>query len=120
VRGYEQDTLGPKGDDGNPTGGNAFLMGNIELRTAIGWGFSLVPFIDMGNVWVKSDDMDVNDLKYTTGIGLRYNTPVGPVRVDYGIKLDREDVCEVRKAPKPPHCSLESPGAIYFSIGHAF
>jgi outer membrane protein insertion porin family len=39
VRGYEQDTLGPKGADGNPTGGNAFLAGNIELRTFVGRGF---------------------------------------------------------------------------------
>lgn len=121
VRGYEQDTLGPKGDDGNPTGGNAFLEGNIELRTAIGRGFSLVPFIDMGNVWIKSKNMDVTDLKYTAGMGLRYDTPVGPLRVDYGLKLNRDDICIAREdTKKPPHCSPESPGALHFSIGHAF
>jgi outer membrane protein insertion porin family len=106
VRGYEQDTLGPKGSDGNPTGGNAFLAGNIELRTSIGRGFSLVPFFDAGNVWLKIKDISMTDLKYTTGIGLRYNTPVGPLRVDYGIKLKRD--------------SGESRGALHFSIGHAF
>jgi outer membrane protein insertion porin family len=106
VRGYEQDTLGPKGDDGTPIGGNAFLEGNIELRTAIGRGFSLVPFIDTGNVWIKAKNMDVAYLKYTAGLGLRYDTPVGPLRVDYGIKLNR----------KPG----ESMGALHFSIGHAF
>ncbi len=106
VRGYEQDTLGPKGDDGTPIGGNAYLEGNIELRTAIGRGFSLVPFLDMGNVWIKANDMDPAHLKYTTGLGLRYETPVGPLRVDYGIKLNR--------SPD------ESRGAFHFSIGHAF
>ena len=106
VRGYDQDTLGPKGKDGNPQGGNAFLEGNIELRTAIGRGFSLVPFIDMGNVWKKTGNMDVTDLKYTAGMGLRYDTPVGPLRVDYGYKLDR----------RPD----ESRDAFHFSIGHAF
>lgn len=106
VRGYEQDTLGPKGTDGNPTGGNAFLEGNIEFRTFVGRGISLVPFVDMGNVWVKASHMNVADLKYTAGIGLRYSTPVGPLRVDYGFKLNREPG--------------ESDSAIHFSIGHAF
>ncbi|MBI5641827.1 MAG: outer membrane protein assembly factor BamA [Nitrospirae bacterium] len=106
VRGYEQDTLGPTGSDGNPTGGNAFLMGNIELRTFLGRGIGLVPFIDMGNVWRTVGGMNPGDLKYTAGMGLRYSTPVGPLRVDYGFKLNRE--------PR------ESRGEIHFSVGHAF
>jgi outer membrane protein insertion porin family len=106
VRGYNQDTLGPKGVDGNPIGGNAFLMGSVELRTNVGRGIGLVPFLDMGNVWIKAGDINPGDLKYTTGLGLRYATPVGPLRVDYGIKLNREPG--------------ESQGEIHFSIGHAF
>jgi outer membrane protein insertion porin family len=106
VRGYDQDTLGPKGADGNPTGGNAFLSGNIEFRTYVGRGISLVPFLDTGNVWVKAGDISVTDLKYTAGIGFRYSTPVGPLRVDYGFKLNREPG--------------ESRDAFHFSIGHAF
>lgn len=105
VRGYAQDTLGPKGSDGTPTGGNAFLMTNIELRSYLGWGLGLVTFIDGGDVWVKTDDMNLS-FKYTAGLGLRYNTPVGPLRVDYGYKLMRE--------------AGESSGEIHFSIGHAF
>ncbi|MHB8882373.1 MAG: outer membrane protein assembly factor BamA [Thermodesulfovibrionales bacterium] len=106
VRGFDQDTLGPKGADGNPTGGNVFLMGNAELRLAIGRGFGLVPFVDIGNVWVNTKQMVLTDLRYTTGLGLRYNTPVGPLRVDYGYKLNREPG--------------ESRGALHFSVGHAF
>lgn len=106
VRGYEQDTLGPKGNDNNPTGGNAFLMTNLELRAAIGKGFGLVPFVDAGSVWIKPGDFSVSDIKYTTGLGLRYDTPVGPLRIDYGIKLNKE--------------ARESRGAVHFSIGHAF
>lgn len=105
VRGYEQDTLGPKGSDGTPTGGNAFLAANLELRTYIGKGFSFVTFVDGGNVWHKIGDMNLS-LKYTAGVGLRYNTPVGPLRIDYGHKLMRE--------------TGESTGEIHFSIGHAF
>ena len=106
VRGYPQDSLGPKGADGNPTGGNAYLMGNIEFRTDIGKGFGLVPFFDMGNVWLRAKDVDPMQLKFTTGLGLRYSTPVGPLRVDYGFKLNRE--------------AGESRGEIHFSVGHAF
>jgi outer membrane protein insertion porin family len=106
VRGYAQDSLGPKGADGNPTGGNAYLMGNVEFRTDIGRGFGLVPFVDMGNVWLRAKDVDPMQLKFTVGLGLRYNTPVGPLRVDYGFKLNRE--------------AGESRGEIHFSVGHAF
>jgi outer membrane protein insertion porin family len=106
VRGYAQDTLGPKGADGNPTGGNAYLMGNLEFRTSVGKGFGIVPFLDMGNVWVDANQINPMKLKYTTGLGLRYETPVGPLRVDYGYKLNREQG--------------ESHGEIHFSIGQAF
>lgn len=107
VRGYAQDALGPKGADGTtPTGGNAYLMGNIEFRTDIGKGFGLVPFVDMGNVWLSANDITPLQLKFTTGLGLRYKTPVGPLRVDYGVKLSRE--------------TGESRGEIHFSVGHAF
>jgi outer membrane protein insertion porin family len=106
VRGYAQDTLGPKGADGNPTGGNAFMVGNVEFRTDVGRNVGLVPFFDMGNVWVKAGDIDPTDLKYTAGLGLRYATPVGPIRIDYGFKLNKEPG--------------ESDGELHFSIGHAF
>jgi outer membrane protein insertion porin family len=106
VRGYEQDTLGPKGEDENPTGGNVFLMENLELRTSLGKGIGLVTFLDGGNVWVDITDVDVTDMKFTIGLGLRYNTPVGPLRVDYGYKLQQQEG--------------ESTGEIHFSIGHAF
>lgn len=81
-------------------------MGNLELRTSVGGGFGLVTFLDVGNVWIKVKDVNPGDLKYTTGLGLRYNTPVGPLRVDYGFKLNREPG--------------ESLGEIHFSVGHAF
>jgi len=106
VRGYDEDTLGPRGADGTPTGGNAFLMGNLEFRLDAGRGFGVVAFIDGGNVWRKLENVDIKDFKFTTGIGLRYSTPIGPLRIDYGYKLDRQ-IGEPR-------------GALHFSIGHAF
>ncbi len=106
VRGYDQDTLGPKGADGTPLGGDAFVMGNLELRTDVGRGFGVVTFVDTGNVWNKVQDINPEQLRFTTGIGLRYKTPVGPLSIDYGVKLSR--------------LKGESLGALHFSIGQAF
>jgi outer membrane protein insertion porin family len=106
VRGYDQDTLGPKGEDGNQTGGNAFLQTNLELRTRVYKGWKIVPFLDGGNVWQRNRDVDLSEMKFSAGLGLRYTTPVGPLRLDYGFKLDREPG--------------ESKGEFHFSIGHAF
>jgi outer membrane protein insertion porin family len=105
VRGYSHDTLGPKGEDGSPTGGNAFALLNAELRFDVGKGFGLVTFVDGGNVWQLVEDVD-GDLEYAAGAGLRYNTPVGPLRLDYGYKLKKEE-------------GLSS-GEVHFSFGHAF
>ncbi len=105
VRGYNNDTLGPKGADDTPTGGNIFVLTNGEFRIPLGKGFGLVTFVDAGNVWQLIED--INDrLKFTTGVGLRYKTPVGPIRVDYGHKMNRE--------------KGESSGEVHFSFGHAF
>lgn len=106
VRGYSQDNLGPKGSDGNPTGGNAFLMESLEMRIALSKSLGVVTFLDGGNVWLEIKDINPADFKFTTGLGLRYNTPVGPLRIDYGHKLQKE--------------KGESSGELHFSIGHAF
>jgi len=105
VRGYEHDTLGPKGEDDEPTGGNVYVQANSELRISLGRGFGLAAFVDSGNVWKTIEDVKP-EMRFTTGLGLRYKTPVGPVRVDYGFKLGRKEG--------------ESAGEIHFSLGHAF
>ena len=106
VRGYAQDTLGPKGSDGTPTGGNTFMLFNGELRFSAFKDLGLITFVDAGNVWLSSDPAKIEKPKYTVGVGLRYETPVGPVRLDYGHKIKREPG--------------ESRGELHFAIGHAF
>jgi outer membrane protein insertion porin family len=105
VRGYSNDALGPKGEDGNPTGGNVFALLNGEFRFSIWRGLGIVAFLDSGNVWKTAENIETS-LRHTVGGGLRYSTPVGPIRVDYGYKLSRE--------------SDESAGEVHFSFGHAF
>lgn len=106
VRGFEQDMLGPLSASGYPIGGNAFLNANLELRVRLGSSWRVVPFLDAGNVWGSPTATDLGALRYTGGLGLQYTTPVGPVRLDYGYKLDREPG--------------ESQAELHFSIGHAF
>lgn len=106
IRGYTQDSVGPKGPDGTtPTGGDSMAVFNAELRTNPGGGFGLVFFIDAGNVW-KGQAIMLDDLRAGYGAGIRYNTPVGPLRLDYGQKIHRQPG--------------ESPGEIHLNIGHAF
>lgn len=109
VRGYERDSLGVPGEtsvNGRPTGGNAMLLLNAELRLSLPGRLGLVFFLDSGNVWITYQDVTLRELKSSTGAGLRYNTLVGPLRLDYGQKLDRE--------------AGESRGEVHFTLGHAF
>jgi len=106
VRGFAQDDLGPKGSDGSPTGGNYQLILNGELRIPLQYGFLFAIFVDAGSVWLYQDPGTGFDLRETAGISLRYITPVGPISVDYGWKLDRRDG--------------ESPGEASFTIGMVF
>ncbi len=106
VRGYRQDYLGPKGNTGTPTGGNSMVIFNAELRFFLPYNLGLVFFVDSGNVWRNYNDFNLKELKYTTGAGIRYNTPIGPLRLDYGYKLDKE--------------IGEDVGEWHFTLGHAF
>jgi outer membrane protein insertion porin family len=106
VRGFKQDTLGPLGPDGAPIGGNFQLILNAELRVPLQYGFLMAFFVDAGSVWLLNTPPYGFDLRETAGLGLRYITPVGPISVDYGWKLDRR--------------SGESPGEASFSIGAVF
>jgi outer membrane protein insertion porin family len=110
IRGFELDTVGPltPGSTGElePTGGNAVVIGSAELRLDAGRFFSLAAFTDIGNVYAVVSRLDLTDLRYTAGVGLRYRSALGPLRVDWGYKLDRR--------------SYESPYQFHFTLGHAF
>lgn len=107
IRGFNRDKIGPlDGIGGEALGGEARLIFNLEARFRLwenGW---LVLFSDAGNVWLKTSDFDLGGLRRSAGVGLRYNTPVGALRFEYGFKLDRREG--------------ESPGRIHFSIGETF
>jgi outer membrane protein assembly complex protein YaeT len=74
--------------DGVPIGGHTLLESSAELRAPIWGNLSAVLFADAGNVWNDAWGFDFKDLLYDVGPGLRYLTPIGPIRVDLGYQLN--------------------------------
>ena len=89
VRGYRQDSLGPRHAGGTPLGGNALLILNQEVRFPLPWRLSGVGFVDAGNAFASASDIALRELRVGTGFGLRFDSPLGPLRADYGIPFRR-------------------------------
>ncbi len=114
VRGFSLDRLGTDATispTGFPTGGNGLVVLNAELRAAVIGGLGAVGFIDAGNVFPRATDLDLGQLRAAAGVGLRYQSPVGPIRVDLGFKLDRRELAPGR---------LERRSVLHISLGQAF
>jgi outer membrane protein insertion porin family len=95
---------------GFPRGGDAEIVLNAELRLPLFGNVGAVVFADGGNVFARASDLDLSRLRGSVGFGGRYATPIGPIRIDIGFKLDRRTV----------GARLEPRYAIHFSIGQAF
>jgi outer membrane protein assembly complex protein YaeT len=88
LRGWGRFEVGPLTEEGNPIGGYTQLETSGELRVPVWGNLAAVAFIDAGNVWTNAWDFNLNDLRYDVGPGLRYNTPIGPIRIDVGYQLN--------------------------------
>jgi outer membrane protein insertion porin family len=126
VRGYSEDEIGgPLEADTTVLGGRLLLLGGLELRFPV-WGLiSGALFLDAGNVWRSPGDLTLKAIapyalrgaasfqrvRYSAGGGLRLATPVGPFRVDYGVKLNPPEVPEGAGRPRTQW---------HFSLGQAY
>ena len=105
VRGFAYRSLGPRAATGQLIGGRSLFEASLEARIKVTETIGIVPFIDAGNAFT-SQMPNFSDLRVGAGVGLRYYTAIGPIRLDVAFPLDR------RKG--------ESPFAIYLSLGQAF
>lgn len=114
VRGFALDKLGAPDTiaaSGFAIGGNALLVMNAEIRTPLWRDVGVVAFLDAGNVFARIGNVDVSELRASPGFGLRYRSPIGPIRVDLGFKLRRREL-----SPG----NFEGLTAFHISVGHAF
>src|SRR3569833_1433371 len=88
IRGYRYQSVGPPFLDGNPIGGTAINAGTIEYRQRIGAALGFATFVDAGNVSKNLNPLK-GQLKVGAGAGVRYYTPLGPLRVDFAVPLLR-------------------------------
>lgn len=104
VRGFGYQELGPRARDGRPVGGRSLNEFSIEARYRFG-DFGIVPFLDVGQSYADSLPR-LTDLRFGAGIGARYYTNFGPLRLDVATPIGRR--------PGEPRI------AVYISIGQAF
>lgn len=90
-----------RGYDFGEFSGDKSLVFNAEYRFPLAENFQAVVFADWGQAWDYEESIDFEDLKFGRGVGIRFDTPLGPIRLDYGIGEEGE-------------------GKTYFSIGHTF
>ncbi|KPF61951.1 hypothetical protein IP79_13835 [Porphyrobacter sp. AAP60] len=108
VRGYGFQGVGPRDDDGNPTGGASLLEFALEARIPtplFDGALQVVPFVDAGSV-SRGSTPDFDEIRFGAGIGIRYKTTFGPIRVDVATPINPNE--------------FDSPVVVYVSLGQAF
>jgi outer membrane protein assembly complex protein YaeT len=88
VRGYGRSRLGPLSTSDDPLGGRSLIEGSFELRQGFTEKIGGAVFVDFGQVSLRSFKVPVDDLKFSAGFGVRYSTPIGPLRLDIGFPFD--------------------------------
>lgn len=106
VRGYKYQSIGPQNKHGDPAGGLSFTDISLEARFRVGENFGIVPFLDGGMVYDKTLPSFGKDLDWGAGLGFRYYTPIGPVRLDVAVPLQDR--------------GHQKAFQIYLSLGQAF
>lgn len=105
VRGYDFQSIGPRNALDQPSGGLSILEASLEMRQRIGESWGAAAFVDIGSVSPHSFGF-VDELRVGVGVGVRYYTPIGPIRLDVAIPLIRD--------------SHTGTWQLYIGIGQAF
>jgi outer membrane protein insertion porin family len=106
VRGFKENSIGPKNTAGDAVGGQFLAVGNLELRRPVVGRLWMSLFVDVGNLWDRIESFRWTDWRVGAGGGLQFMSPVGPIRLDYGRRVIRDG--------EPPG------GQFHLSIGYAY
>ncbi len=106
VRGYAYQSIGPHDKHDDPVGGRSFQEVNLEARFRVTKDIGIVPFIDGGTVYKGEFGNIGEDFRWAAGIGLRYYTAIGPIRLDVAMPLNKQ--------------KRDKGYQFYISIGQAF
>lgn len=106
LRGWKFRQVSPVDETGFAVGGTTEVLGSAEYQIPLPFGLRIAGFFDIGNVYAQGTRFDPSKLRSDVGAGVRWLSPFGPLRLDYGVKLDRHPT--------------EDLGAFQFSVGSAF
>lgn len=131
--------LPPTAFDERPAGGNAVVEGSLEIRAPLSGRWSVVGFVDAGQVWATLSNR--TDIIFTPGVGVRFRSPIGPLRFDLGYDpsspsgkpvvalFEGGDIQELNRTIRYDPYTYDDPGfgteflrrlQLQFSIGQAF
>jgi outer membrane translocation and assembly module TamA len=114
LRGWGRFEVSPLSAFGLPIGGLSLVEMSTEFRAPLFGKLSAVAFIDAGSVAEQAWDVELKGLRYDVGPGLRYLTPIGPVRVDFARQLNPIPGLIIDGKPEARYWR------IHFSVGQAF
>jgi outer membrane protein assembly complex protein YaeT len=114
IRGWGRYEVSPLSESGLPVGGDSMFSFTSELRAPLFGNLGGVLFLDGGNVWANPWGIRFSDLNYAVGPGLRYKTPIGPIRFDAGFQLRQIPGLTVNGEPEARRWR------IHVSVGQAF
>ena len=106
VRGYKQGEASPRDANGETVGTQSFILVNLEVEQPLTEDWAVVVFLDSIGISNEQADYPADEVLSSVGIGIRYRTVLGPVRLEYGHNLN----------PRPG----DSQGALHFSLGVPF
>jgi len=106
MRGFKLRSISPADNTGAKIGGTSEVLLNIEYLIPLIFGVRLAAFYDVGNAYGFTTKFDLTNLRQDAGVGVRWQSPFGPIRVDWGFKLDRK--------------ARESPSEVQFTAGAPF
>jgi outer membrane protein assembly complex protein YaeT len=114
VRGWGRYQVSPLTPGGQPIGGRTMMEVSTEARFGIRGKLGAVLFVDGGNVWEGPWEVQMNKLRWAAGPGIRYDSPIGPMRFDLGVQLNPIEGLVLEGNPE------KRKWRVHFSIGQAF